>query len=111
MDLTVKTLDKNSRNITHLGIDKTNKNSLIYFRGVSKITGDVQWYESKMKYQLKEAEEIYSKGDIANVFSAGITKSKKQNWHKTQKEIDSEKKKLEKLSKEELIKLILKLKS
>tara|TARA_A100001234_G_C12302844_1_gene250067 strand:+ start:16 stop:351 length:336 start_codon:yes stop_codon:yes gene_type:complete len=111
MNLTVKKLDKNSRNITHLAIDKTNKNSLIYFRGVSKITGDVQWYESKINYQLKEAEEIYSKGDIANVFSAGIIKSKKQNWHKTQKEIDSERKKLEKLSKEDLINLILNLKN
>ena len=111
MDLKVKTLDKNSRNITHLGIDKANKNSLIFFRGVSKVTGDVQWYESRMKYPLKEAEEIYSKGDIANVFSAGITKSKKQNWHKTQKEVDSEREKLEKLSKEDLIKVILKLKN
>ena len=111
MDLKVKTLDKNSRNITHLAIDKTNKNSLIYFRGVSKITGDVQWYESKINYQLKEAEEIYSKGNIANVFSAGITKSKKKNWHKTQKEIDFERKKLEKLSKEDLINLILNLKN
>ena len=111
MDLKVKTLDKNSRNITHLGIDKANKNSLIFFRGVSKVTGDVQWYESRMKYPLKEAEEIYSKGDIANVFSAGITKSNKQNWHKTQKEVDSEREKLEKLSKEDLIKLILKLKN
>ena len=85
MDLKVKTLDKNSRNITHLAIDKTNKNSLIYFRGVSKITGDVQWYESKINYQLKEAEEIYSKGDIANVFSAGITKSKKKIGTKPKK--------------------------
>lgn len=108
-NLKVKKLEKNSRNITHLAIDSSSDTTLIFFRGISKITGDIQWYESKISYRFKDAEKVYTSGDFAQILSDGITKSKIQNWHKSQSEIDSQTKKLEKLSKEELIEMIIKL--
>ena len=59
--------------------------------------------------QLKDAEKVFTSGDFAQILSDGITKSKIQDWHKSQSEIDSEIKKLKKLSKEELIEMIIKL--
>ena len=106
-NLKFKPIEKNSRNITHLAINESEKTTLIYFRGVSKITGDIQWYESKSNYSLKDAQKIFKKGDFAEVLSGGITKSKTKNWHKTQSEIKSEKESLEKLTKKELIEMII----
>ena len=108
-NLKVKKLERNSRNITHLAIDDSRDSTLIFFRGVSKITGDIQWDESKTSYKLKDAEKVFTSGDFAQILSDGITKSKIQDWHKSQSEIDSEIKKLKKLSKEELIEMIIKL--
>jgi hypothetical protein len=106
-NLKFKPIEKNSRNITHLAIDESDKTTLIYFRGVSKITGDIQWYESKSAYSLKDAQKIFKQGDFSDVLSNGITKSNTKNWHKTQSEIKSEKESLEKLTKKELIEMII----
>ena len=107
VNLKFKTIEKNSRNITHLAIDESQKTTLIYFRGVSKITGDIQWYESKSIYSLKDAQKIFKNGRIGEVLSEGITKSKTKNWHKTQSEVNSKKESLEKLTKKELIEMII----
>tara|TARA_B100000085_G_C18455647_1_gene476760 strand:+ start:500 stop:883 length:384 start_codon:yes stop_codon:yes gene_type:complete len=106
-NLKFKTIEKNSRNITHLAINESEKTTLIYFRGVSKITGDIQWYESKSTYSLIDAQKVFKNGDFSEILSDGITKSNTKNWHKTQSEINSEKETLEKLTKKELIEIII----
>jgi len=46
-NLEVKKLRSSNRNFTQISIHKDEDESLIHLRGVSKITGEVQWYDSK----------------------------------------------------------------
>ena len=108
-NLEVKKLRSNNRNFTHISIHKDEDESLIHLRGVSKITGEVQWYDSKEKYSKKEAKNILKNGEYQEVLSEGITKSTFKNWHRTKQELETQKIELEKLSKKELINLIISL--
>ena len=82
IDLKVKKIGNNRRNVTHLAIERHLTTTLIYLRCINKKTGAIQWYETKNEYQIKDAKYYLNNGEyqVHNLFIDGIRKSKFSNW-------------------------------
>jgi len=80
MKLKTKKLSANNRNMLDMAIRIDTKNTLIYLHGVSKTTGEDQWYESKFKYTNASALNVFYNGEYKTVFNKGMAKSTTTNW-------------------------------
>tara|TARA_Y100000768_G_C23533056_1_gene475733 strand:+ start:239 stop:541 length:303 start_codon:yes stop_codon:yes gene_type:complete len=82
IDLKVKKIGNNRRNVTHLAIERHLTTTLIYLRCINKKTGAIQWYETKNEYRIKDAKYYLNNGEyqVHNLFIDGIRKSKFSNW-------------------------------
>ena len=82
IDLKVKKIGNNRRNVTHLAIERGLTTTLIYLRCINKKKGAIQWYETKSKYRIKDAKYYLRHGEyqVHNLFIDGIRKSQFTNW-------------------------------
>lgn len=76
----VKLLKENARNMIAMAIDDTKPKTVIYLHGVSKKTGEEQWYESKGVFTKSTALNYFYAGEFTCVFAQGMTKSSVKNW-------------------------------
>lgn len=80
--LKVKMLGANNRNFIAMAIRPDVKKTRIYLHGVSKTTGDKQWYQSNMEFSQSTALNYFYAGQYSVVFANGMTKSNVQDWVK-----------------------------
>lgn len=77
----VKKLSPNGRNMIAMGIDDKKKKTRIYLHGVSKTTGESQWYESKGVFTQNTAIKYFYNGQYAQLFAQGIQRSDETGWY------------------------------
>lgn len=80
--LKVKILGANNRNFIAMSIRPDVKKTRIYLHGVSKTTGDKQWYQSNMEFTQSTALSYFYSGQYSVVFANGMTKSSVTDWVK-----------------------------
>lgn len=76
----VKTLSPNNRGMVAMAINDKKKKTKIFLHGVSKTTGEKQWYESKGIFTQATALKYLYNGQYSQLFAQGITKSGETDW-------------------------------
>tara|TARA_B100000085_G_C18535851_1_gene509956 strand:+ start:1349 stop:1588 length:240 start_codon:yes stop_codon:yes gene_type:complete len=78
--LRIKKIEPNDRNITYMGIKENAEKSYVFLKGVSKVSGDIQWYVSTKNYDISDAEKIFEEENFKEVFNLGVRKSNVRGW-------------------------------
>ena len=76
----IKKIEANDRNITYIGIKENVEKSYVFLKGVSKVSGDIQWYVSVKKYFLLEAEKLFDEENFKDIFKTGVRISNVTRW-------------------------------
>ena len=79
MKLKIKKLTENTRNILYMACEVGSERTVIYLHGVSKTTGENQWYETKVDYAESTAKKYVGHGQHKLVVRH-ITKSTFTDW-------------------------------
>ena len=67
----IKKIEPNDRNITYIGIKENVEKSYVFLKGVSKVSGDIQWYVSVKKYDISDAEKLFDEENFIDIFKMG----------------------------------------
>ncbi len=78
--LRIKKIEPNDRNITYMGIKENAEKSYVFLKGISKVSGDIQWYVSTKNYDISDAEKIFEEENFKEVFNLGVRKSNVRGW-------------------------------
>ena len=54
--------------------------SYVFLKGVSKVSGDIQWYVSVKKYDISEAEKLFDEENFKDIFKMGVRISNVTRW-------------------------------
>ena len=76
----IKKIEPNDRNITYIGIKENVEKSYVFLKGVSKVSGDIQWYVSVKKYDISDAEKLFDEENFKDIFKMGVRISNVTRW-------------------------------
>ena len=78
--LRIKKIEQNDRNITYMGIKENAEKSYIFLKGISKVSGDIQWYVSVKNYEISDAEKLFDEENFKEIFKTGVRISNVTRW-------------------------------
>jgi hypothetical protein len=78
--LRIKKIEPNDRNITYMGIKENAEKSYIFLKGISKVSGDIQWYVSVKNYEISDAEKLFEEENFKEIFKSGVRISNVTRW-------------------------------
>ena len=76
----IKKIEPNERNITYMGIKENAEKSYIFLKGISKVSGDIQWYVSVKNYDISDAEKLFDEENFKEIFKNGVRISNVTRW-------------------------------
>ena len=63
-----------------MGIKENAEKSYIFLKGISKVSGDIQWYVSVKNYEISDAEKLFDEENFKEIFKTGVRISNVTRW-------------------------------